>query len=163
MGAETSWTGEAKKLVAYHREAQDFIRRAGDELPVSTDDALALGRLWVEADKLDELVCTLLDKLNKELLEGKAEFDTTRGASVRRSRLDDGETLFYDCAWSLTWEGCSVVVNLSVDAKTSLYEAQVAAGAAKEVLPVSHPISESALKAALVSAYVAEATRPTAQ
>ena len=54
---------------------------------------------------------------------------------------------------------CSVVVNLSVDAKTSLYEAQVSAGSTNEVHPVSHPISESALKAALLSAYVAEATR----
>ncbi len=159
MSSESSWTDRAKKLVAYHRDALDFIRRAGDQLPVSQDDALALGRLWVEADGLDELVCTLLDQLNNDLLNGEAEFDTTRGASLRRSRLDDQETLFFDCAWSLKWEGCSVVVNLSVDAKTSLYEAQVAAGSAKEMHPVSHPISESALKAALVSAYVAEATQ----
>ncbi|MCH8063016.1 MAG: hypothetical protein IH861_10985 [Chloroflexi bacterium] len=163
MSSETSWTDKAKKLVAYHSEAQDFIRRAGDELPVSPDDALTLGRLWEEADGLDELVCTLLDQLNNDLLKGEAEFDTTRGASVRRSRLDQQETLFYDCTWSLTWGGCSVVVNLSVEGKTSLYEAQVAAGSANEVHPVSHPISESALKAALVSAYVAEATRSPAQ
>ena len=162
MSSELSWTEKAKKLVAYHREAQDFIRRAGDDLPVSLDDAAALGRLWAEADELDELVCTLLDQLNNELLKGEAEFDTTRGAAVRRSRLDDQESLFYDCAWSLTWGGCSVVVNLSVEAKTSLYEAQVAAGSAKEAHPVSHPISETALKAALVSAYVAEATLPSA-
>ena len=163
MSSETSWTDRAKKLVAHHRDAQDFIRRAADQLPVSQDDALALSRLWMEADALDELVCTLLDQLNNDLLEGEAEFDTTRGASVRRSRLDQQETLFYDCTWSLTWEGCSVVVNLSVEAKTSLYEAQVAAGSANEVHPVSHPISESALKAALVSAYVAEATKSSAR
>ena len=162
MSSEPSWTDQAKKLVEYHRQAQDFIRRAGDQLPVSQDDALALGRLWVEADRLDELVCTLLDQLNNDLLNGEAEFDTTRGASLRRSRLDDQETLFYDCTWSLTWEDCSVVVNLSVDPKTSLYEAQVAAGSSKEVHPVSHPMSESVLKAALVSAYVAEATQTSA-
>ena len=163
MSSETSWTDEARKLVEYHPQAQDFIRRAGDELPVSQDDVLALCRLWVEADALDELVCTLLDQLNNDLLKGEAEFDTTRGASVRRSRLDQQETLFYDCAWSLTWEGCSVAVNLSVEAKTSLYEAQVAAGSANEAHPVSHPISESALEAALVSAYVAETTRSSTQ
>ena len=159
MSSELSWTDKAKKLVAYHLEARDFIRRAGDQLPASPDDALALGRLWLEADTLDELVCTLRDELNTDLLKGEAHFDTTRGASVRRSRLDDQETLFYDCTWSLTWEGGSVVVNLSVDAKTSLYEAQVAAGSAKEVHPVPHPMSENALKAALASAYVAEATQ----
>ena len=163
MSSEHSWTEKAKKLVEYHREAQDFIRRAGDQLPVSQDDAPALGRLWVEADQLDELIGTLLGQLNSDLLGDAAEFDTTRGASVRRSRLVDQETLFFECTWSLTWEDRSVVVNLSVDAKTSLYEAHVAAGSAREVHPISHPMSESALKAALVSAYVAETTRSSAQ
>ena len=163
MSSETSWTDRGKKLVEYHPQAQDFIRRAGGRLPVSQDDAPVLSRLWVEADGLDELVCTLLDQLNNDLLKGEAEFDTTRGSSVRRSRLDQQESLFYDCTWSLAWEGRSVVVNLSVEAKTSLYEAQVGAGSANEVHPVSHPFSENALKAALISAYVAEVTRSSAQ
>jgi hypothetical protein len=158
LSEEISWVERARALVAYHQEALDFIRRAGEHLPASPSHALALCRLWVEADALDMMLCSLLDEMNAHLLNAKAEMDTTRGASMRPSVLDE-ERLFYDCSWTLLWErNRGVSVNLSVEAETGAFEARVLAMRSRQSHGIRFPIVESNLKEALTNAYFAEAT-----
>ena len=114
MSEELFWLEKAKKMVSYRQEALDFIDRAGEQLPVNPTDAPALSRLWVEADQLDEMICSLLDEMNAYLIEGKGDLDTTRGASVR-PYASDQESLVYECAWSLFWDDVKAVsVNLAI-------------------------------------------------
>jgi hypothetical protein len=158
MTEANAWLERAKQLVGYHTEALDFINRVKDQLPVDESYASHLSRLWVEADALDTLVCSLLEDVNEQLLSGAGEMDTTRGAAVRPSLLAE-ETLFFECAWSLTWaEGKAITLGLAIDASTGIFEALAGGQASGTTRSVRFPISESALKDALTEVYVAEAT-----
>ena len=160
MNDTPSWTDRAKRLVAYHAEATDFVRRVGRSLPASPRDAAAVRELWAEADRLDAMVCSLLETMNGELLGGAGETDVTRGASIRQLTFEE-EALFYDCSWLLEWgRGRAVKVDLAVEPRTMFFDANVHAVSADEKTNLPHPISESELKDGLVNAYVAEATIP---
>ena len=158
MSSKPSWLERARKLAEYRREAAEFIGRAADQLPVSPDDVKAIGLLWLEADRLDGVVCAALNEMNAGLADGRGELDSTRGASVRPSTLDE-PTLFYDCSWSLQWDGGRrVVVNLAIDPRSTVFEVTVTAMMAAESVSVPFPVAEPELKEALISAYAAEAT-----
>lgn len=158
MAESDAWLERAKHLVGYHQEALDFIDRVKDSLPVENSHASHLSRLWVEADGLDQTVCTLLEDVNSYLLDGNGEMDTTRGAAVRPSLLAD-ETLFFECSWLLAWDdGKGVSLALAVDASTGIFEVQASGRASGSTLAIRFPVSELALKDAFTEIYVAEAT-----
>lgn len=158
MAESGSWLDRAKQLVGYHQEALDFINRVKDQLPALDSNASHLSHLWVEADALDPLVCSLLEDVNEQLVGGTGEMDTTRGAAVRPSLLEE-ETLFFECAWSLTWgEGKAISLGLAIDASTGIFEALAGGRISGTTQSIRFPISELALKDALSEVYVAEAT-----
>lgn len=159
MSEDISWIDRAKQLVSYHKEALDFIERAGEQLPAHPGHAGILSRLWVESDGLDDTICSLLHELNSHLLEEQATMDTTRGASMRPTIMDE-QSLFYECSWNLLWddEARGISVNLAIDASTNLFEAHVRSIGASETFGTRFPLSESNLKEALTDAYVSEVT-----
>ena len=114
---EASWIDQAKKLVEYRREAQEFLARIGQRFDAAPHHAKSISRLWFEADQLDALICGLLEEINEGLLGGQAELDVTRGASLRPNV--DEDTLFYDCTWSLLWgEGKGLIVSFAIEPET---------------------------------------------
>ncbi|MCI0795954.1 MAG: hypothetical protein J4N99_03990 [Chloroflexi bacterium] len=158
MADSGAWLDRARQLVDYHREALDFINRVSGQFPVNDSHAGHLSRLWVEADGLDQMVCSLLEDVNTHLIDGSGQVETTRGAAVRPSLLAD-EALLFECAWSLTWgEGKAVSLALAIDAATGIFEAQASGGSSGTTQAIRFPILESALKDAFTEAYVAEAT-----
>ena len=158
MSDELSWIERAQRLVDYHREALEFIGRAGQEIRASPAHAVSIGRLWLEADGIDDMVCTLLDEMNTGLLGGDGELDTTRGVAMRPSRLGE-EGVFYSCSWSLLWDGGKgVSLDLSIEPRSGTFEAQVRSLKGIQSTDVRFPLSDLDLKEALVSAYVAETT-----
>ena len=159
MSEDLSWIERAKKLVEYHEEAQDFVRRVGEQLPTGPSDAWAVSELWVEADRLDDMICSLLDEMNTGLEDGNAELDTTRGASMRPADFEE-EAVFYECSWTLQWrDNRGVVVNIAVEPNARSYEVNVQAIRAEESQRIRHPVTELELKEALINAYVVETTR----
>ena len=159
MSEEISWIERAKKLVEYHEEAQDFVQRVGEQLLTGPSDALAVSELWVEADGLDDMICSLLDEMNAGLIDGKAELDTTRGASVRPASFEE-EAVFYECSWTLQWgDNLGVLVNIAMEPSARSYEVNVHAIRSEETRSVRYPVTESELKERLINAYVIEATR----
>ena len=155
---DLSWLERARRLVDYHQEALEFIGRAGQQIPANPTHALAVGRLWLEADGIDDRVCTLLDELNSGLLGGNGELDTTRGVAMRPSQLGE-EGVFYSCSWSLLWGGGrGVSLDLSIEPRSGTFEALVRSVRGVDSTSVRFPFSDSDLKEALVSAYVVEAT-----
>ncbi len=159
---QISWTERARRMVAYHAEALDFINRASEHYPVSAADVEALMRLWVEADNLDDMILPLLDELNTELIGGGGELDTTRGVSMRPSALSgltdsDAAIVVYECAWSLTWANTrGVSVNLAIDADGVFY-ANVTGAASRREERTGYPLTTAGLQDALIAVYVAEA------
>lgn len=157
------WTDRARRMVAYHEDALNFIRRASEHFAVSSEDVELVMRLWVDADDLDALILPLLDALNVELLDGTAELDTTRGVSAQPSAFgaiedSDAEEMVYECIWSLNWEPSrSVSVALSVSSSGVFY-VQARGGASNREHRIGHPPTERALQEALTAVYVAEAT-----
>ena len=153
-----SWLEEAKKQVEYTKEALSFLNRARQQFETSPTHARAVAKLWLAADQVDELICTLLEEMNQGLLEGMGELDTTRGAAIRPVGMEE-ETLFYDCTWSLAWsEDKGIAVNLAVEPRSQILQVQVWARQAMDREAISFPIHDDALKEALVMIYVAEAT-----
>ena len=158
FGNGLTWIERARRLAEYHAEAVDFVGRVGQSLPTSPSDAVAVRELWVEADRLDTLACSLLDEMNRELLGKAGELDTTRGASMRPADFEE-EAVFFECSWLLQWNGGrGIMVNLAVEPRTQFYDANVHAMRSNQTTNLPHPISEFELKDGLVNAYVAEAT-----
>ena len=158
FGDGLSWIQRARRLTEYHAEAVDFVQRVGQSLPATPADARAVRELWAEADRLDAMVCSLLDQMNSELLGGSGEMDATRGAAIRPMTFEE-EALFYECSWLLEWDhGRCVKVDLAVEPRTMFFDANVYALATDEKINLPHPIIESELKDGLVDAYVSEAT-----
>ena len=159
MSEELCWIDRARTLVGYHQEALEFIARAAEQLPAASPaDALAVGRLWLEADMLDHLVCGLLEEMNTGLIEGRGELDATRGVAPHPHSLDD-QGLVYECSWSLLWgDGQGVSVRLAIDPLSEKFQASAAALKTPVTLDLSFPLTQPDLTDALTRAYVAEAT-----
>ena len=155
------WIERARSMAAYHAEALDFIRRAQPQHPVEDADVYPLMRLWVQADILDELILTLLQTLNAELLRGRGELDTTR--SVNGYSEDGERRISYECGWALEWTDertVSVTVGFYLtqfDADAVFY-AHAAGVRSAFTYRISYPVTESALQDALCEAYVRERT-----
>ncbi len=162
MAEGADWLERIRKRVSYYEEALDFIGRVGKQLDVTPADAPALCMLWVEADALDETICSLVSEINDGLLEGRGELDITRGASVRPTGPTPGpdqESVFYECSWTLTWDDAlGVSVNLAIDPRVMMPEGEVRAAKAGLTRRTRYPLEESDLKGALADAYVAEVT-----
>ena len=155
--SEGSWLDEARKLAEYRKEAIPFLLRASKRFDVSPSHAKAVGRLWLEADKLDSLIYSLLEELNNGLLSGKGEIDATRGASVKPHHGAD--TLLYECTWSLVWEKAyGINVSLAVEPSPLSFEIRVASLKAAEDETLSFPPETNSLKNALTNSYAAEAS-----
>ena len=158
-----SWIERARRMVSYHQEATDFIRRASSAFPVSAEHAQILMQLWVEADLLDSVILPLLDELNAELMDGQGEIDTKRGVSVQRSDSAElpgtnAEDVVYECFWSLVWtekKGISVVLSVIED---GVFYVQSIGNASSYEHRVGFPVSIGALQDALVATFVAEST-----
>ena len=158
-----SWIERARRMVSYHQEATDFIRRASRAFPVSAEHAQILMQLWVEADLLDSVILPLLDELNAELMDGQGEIDTKRGVSVQRSDSAElpgtnAEDVVYECFWSLVWtekKGISVVLSVIED---GVFYVQSIGNASSYEHRVGFPVSIGALQDALVATFVAEST-----
>jgi len=159
--AAESWIERARSMAGYHAEALDFIRRAPLQHIVENDDVYPLMRLWVQADRLDEFIMTLLRTLNDELLGGVGELETTR--SVKGHPEDDERRRSYECGWALKWRderGVSVTVGFDLtqfDADSVFY-AYAAGVRSSFTQRIGYPITESALQDALCEAYVREST-----
>ena len=150
------WIERARSMAAYHAEAMDFIRRAQPQHPVEDDDVYPLMRLWVQADNLDELILTLLQTLNAELLDGVGELDTTR--SVNGYSEDGERRIFYECGWALEWaDERSVSVTVGFD-EDGVFYAYAGGARSSFTQHIGYPITESALQDALCEAYVREST-----
>lgn len=151
------WIERARSMAGYYDEAMDFIRRAQPQHPVENDDAYPLMRLWVQADQLDELILTLLQTLNAELLGGVGELDTTR--SVNGYSEDGERRISYECGWALTWgrrrRGVNVTISFDADGIFYAYAAGVRSAFTQRI---GYPVTESALQDALCEAYVRETT-----
>ncbi|MFN3974591.1 MAG: hypothetical protein ACK4K2_04870 [Dehalococcoidia bacterium] len=136
----SSWIERVRRLVAYQQEAVGFLERVRQQFPLAMPQhAPAVARLWLLADEVDPFLCTLLEELNRGLLEGKGQVDTTRGAQVRQEGMPLGpglegvpglspqllegkETMRYDCTWSLRWEPAkTVAVQLSVEPDSEVF------------------------------------------
>ena len=157
-------------MVEYYPEAVDFARRAG--VPIGDGDALALTRLWAEADGLDARVMGRLGELNDGLLDGKGTVDALRGASQREmaaALVGDGAGgyagdavaalgAFFECSWTLEWgDGRCVSVALEVDAAAGVFYAYARGAASGAAARVGYPVTDGALEEALTEVFVAEA------
>lgn len=154
----SSWIERVRRLVAYQQDAVGFLERVRQQFPLAVPQhAPALARLWLLADELDPFLCTLLEELNRSLLEGKGQVDTTRGAQVRQEgmplrpglegipglapQLEGRETMRYDCTWSLRWEpGKAVAVQLSVEPDSEVFQGVAMAHQARIARDVACPI-----------------------
>ena len=158
-----SWTDRARRMVEYHPDALDFIRRASEHFPTHAGHVQLLLRLWIEADALDALILPMLDEMNAELLHGSAEIDTTRGVSTQPSPLsgfDDGasDEVLYECFWSISCpDGRGVSVVLAVS-DSGVFQAHARGSVSAHEHRVGYPVAKDALQDALVAIYVAETT-----
>jgi arylformamidase len=153
------WTEQARRLAAYHGEAREFVARAAEGgLPASLQDVSAVCRLWLEAELLDNAICSRLDRLNADLLSGTAEMDVTRGASIRIS-LSGERYLVYECSWALEWDERGITVTLSLDLSTGAHGMHARCAGNEEPLDLDYPPAAQSLENALIEAYFAEATR----
>ena len=161
MSEEFTWIDRARKQVEYHAEALDFVRRVGEQLPTTVDDAAQVSRLWVEADILDQMLCSLLDEMNSGLVDGGAEFDSTRGAAIHDTELGEQE-LRFECSWSLSWSDLKgIAVTLAINPRVGVFTARVSSVESHQLRDIAYPVIEDALKEVLISVYVAEETKGT--
>ena len=158
MNEEVSWIDRARKLMGYHQEALEFIARAAKQLPAASPaDAPGVGRLWLEADLLDHLVCGLLEEINSGLIEGRGELDATRGVAPHPHALDD-QGVLYECSWSLLWdESRGVSVKLAIDPRSGEFQAEAGSLNAPATQSLRFPLTQPDLQEALTTAYVVEA------
>lgn len=170
------WTDRIRQMVSYHAEALDFVHRAEQHNPtisfpslyssILRDRVLAVLRLWVEADELDEMVLSLLSELNTDVMQGKGSLEATRGVEMRPTEMGSGQyrdrdrnmTPFYECVWSISWaEGRSVSVHLATrTAWGNAYSADVRGARSLIKRQIAYPMKEGELKDMLVMMYTAE-------
>ena len=147
-----SWIDRAKSLVDYHSEARGFLSRASAYFPVTPEDAEAICVLWVEADRLDEELYGSLEAMNQGLLEGSGEIDVTRGAGIVEG-IGGGDSLVYQCAWSLDWEPQKrIAIVLSIEPRSQSFTALVQSSSG-EPHALSVPFQTDAVRQALSLAY----------
>jgi len=149
MDTPEAWTEQVRQLLEYHREAGEFLQRVRQRFPQAHPRHIAsVARLWLSADDLDPLVCSTLEDLNRAFLEGRGDLDLTRGASLRPD-LMGREVLYYECAWTLTWDGGALRVRLSVEAGEGSPMLEVSAEEARERERLAYPVDPERFRQAL--------------
>lgn len=147
-----NWIDRAKSLVDYHSEASGFLSRASAYFPVTPEDAEAICLLWVEADSLDGKLYGSLEAMNEGLLEGSGDIDVTRGADIVEG-IGGGDTLVYQCTWSLDWQSeRRVAIVISIEPRSQNLSA-LAQSSGGEPIPLSIPLQIDSLRRALSLAY----------
>ncbi|GBD11913.1 hypothetical protein HRbin23_01596 [bacterium HR23] len=177
----SAWIERARRLVAYQQEALAFLERVRRQFPLAVPQhAPAVARLWLLADEVDSFLCTLLEELNRGLLGGKGEVDTTRGAHTRRENaplapglegipglspsLAGREYIRYDCTWSLKWEEEKAVsVQLTVEPDNDVFRGVVVARRARLARDIPCPLRpaerqrfEEGVREALLECFASE-------
>ena len=148
MGAKTSpkdldaWIDRTRRMIGYKSEAQDFVRRAGEQLPTLETDAGAVCYIWALADEQDDVICHTLTRYDLELFGTAGALDVTRGAEVRPGP-GGGETIAYLCSWEIRrpddrW--VSVVLSIEQVSRAIAIEVRDSSGA---VRPLGFPIQDS--------------------
>ena len=148
MGAKTSpkdldaWIDRTRRMIGYKAEAQDFVRRAGEQMPTLESDASAVCHIWALADEQDDAICHALTSYDLELFGTAGALDVTRGAEVRPDP-GGGETLAYLCSWEIRrpddrW--VSVVLFVEQATRAFTIEVRDSSGAAR---PLGFPIQDS--------------------
>ncbi|MDP6072551.1 MAG: hypothetical protein QGG34_13505 [SAR202 cluster bacterium] len=146
------WIERAERLVEYHVEAAEFVRRVGSQLPNKPGDAESVCLLWTQADDLDETLCGLFDQMNGRLLNGEGRIEVTRGADVTEGFGSEPE-LVYQCTWTLEWSAqSSISFVLSIGPRSGAV-ALAAAAIRSEWTQLRLPLDETQAKRALGLAY----------
>lgn len=159
-GHRAVWVERAMNLIRYHDEALEFISRASANLPTAAKDTEAVCLLWDEADGLDRTVSGHLATINDRLLDGRGQFDVTRGADMTY-RFGAEEMLVYQCTWTLMWDGHRrIVVVLAIEPRSKSLDAWVGA-VEGEGITLSVPITNLQLEDALVITYFRMTTNTT--
>ncbi len=116
------------------------------------EDAEAICLLWVQADSLDEELYGSLVAMNEGLLEGAGEIDVTRGADLVEG-VGGGDTLVYQCTWSLDWEpGNRIGIVIAIEPRSQNFTGTIQSSRGGES-PLTMPIQTGALRQALTLAY----------
>ena len=159
LAENVSWIDQARKLKSYLQEATEFIGKAGEDFRLSTEDALTVAYLWLEADRMDVLNCSFLEDLNVGLLESKGDIEVTRGVSLNTENSIE-QVSVYDCSWSLLWNHqLGLKISLITEAHSfRTYEIKVTSKKTRNRIQVSYPPQNSDIKDAIISAYVLEST-----
>ncbi len=151
------WVDRAANLVRHGDEALEFIARASANLPADAQDVEAVCLLWDEADRLDRTVSDHFAAMNDGLLDGRGQFDVTRGADMTERFGPEG-MLVYQCTWTLEWDSHRrIAVVLAIEPRSRSFDAWVVA-AEGEAITLSVPVADSRLEDALAIAYFRAAT-----
>ena len=142
-GSLDSWIDRTRRMIGYKSEAQDFVRRAGEQMPTLESDASAVCHIWALADEQDDGICHALTSYDLELFGTAGALDVTRGAEVRPDPGGGGETLAYLCSWEIRrpddrW--VSVVLFVEQATRVLTIEVRDSSGA---VRPLGFPIQDS--------------------
>lgn len=157
----SDWITKIEDLLELTNEAQEFVQRASETFPraVATH-VVAVARLWQQANSLDEQIYALLNEMNLRLLKGQGQIAMTRGASTRPLMVGvvDEDLLFYECTWTLSWDGeiHGVMMQLSLEPQMESYHVQVKSFTPTRPQDIRYPIEGDHLKEALAKAYLTE-------
>jgi hypothetical protein len=159
------WIAQIEEFLQSTREAREFVERAAETFPRATPDHdMAVALLWQHAYAMDQQIYGLLEEMSSRLTGGQGVVDLTRGASVRplMPGVVKEELLFYECTWSLTWEGTNpqITVKLSVEPQMESFHLQVGGFNTFRPSDLRFPMDEQQLKDALRKAYVREMLLP---
>ena len=99
-----TWVDRTRRMAEYQDEALDFLRRAGEQVPVLESDLGIVCHLWALADEHDQIMCRALTEFDSALFETDGELDVTRGVEIRPAPDSESQVLFL-CTWSIARGG----------------------------------------------------------
>ena len=155
-----NWLDMAKELVEQRREVLAFIARVQDQFPrAQRRHAAAVVSLWLTANELDQELYGLLGEMSQHLLEGRAEQDTVRGATVGTLGVRP-DVFYYNCSWLLAWgQEQGVTIDLAIDPEEEIFFLHVLGIRSGQGTRIAYPsLNLDAVREALVAAFVAEVT-----
>lgn len=159
------WIAQTEEFLKLTKEAREFVERAAQTFPrAMAEHDMAVARLWGYAYDFDQQIFGLLEEMNQRLLNGQGALDLTRGASVRplMPGVVEEELLFYECTWSMTWDGTNhqITVKLAMEPQLESFHLQVGGFNTFRPRDIRFPMDEEQLKETLMKAYVRELLPP---